>query len=158
MILIVRIQEHEGSLDKQIVFFFQQSKSEAELALILLYLLRVWKSSAPLNHFPLTLQSRRSRGLLDVEQMRSSMWRWGVVSKQRETPTSHFKDVANAAKTFALTYFTSSSVSWTHTVEYVCVCLMARSNTRPTWLCMFFTGHNTHMSGRVKPEQQESVS
>lgn len=158
MILIVRIQEHEGGLDEQIVVFFQQSKSEAELTLILLYLLRVWKSSAPLNHFPLTLRSRRSRGLLDVEQMRSSMWRWGVVSKQRETPTSHFKDVANAAKTFALTYFTSSSVSWTHTAEWVCVCVWWQEATPSPPDCACFSRDITHTSGRVKPEQQESVS
>lgn len=76
----------------------------------------------------------------------------------RENPTSYFKEVANAGKTFAVTRFTSSSPCPEYALWSVCD---GRKERRI--LCVHlvhfvhvFTGLVTRVSGRrVKPEQYE---
>lgn len=69
---MILIQEHEGSLVKQITFFSPAIKVRGRVNFNPPLFAQGVEIKRP---FPLTLQSRHSRGLLNVEQMRSGMWR-----------------------------------------------------------------------------------
>lgn len=69
----------------------------------------------------------------------SEIFGGSVSCPNRDDPTSYFKAAANAAKTFALTRFTSSSLG---SVERRAGCFFS------------FTGPDTRVSGgEIKPEQ-----